>query len=152
MLLDDDGFVRAAFYVDPPGKDASDADWLDWQVLDDNAAKAAKTAYTKSLKTGKVEDLPEYLQPSIVTVSIGGRHTQRQITGMTGSDDGGDFAFEVAIPSHETAMLHAERFKRDYDGADRGRGRKLSRNQRKRIAKLTKEGKEIDWSKFEVKA
>ena len=78
-------FVRAAFYVKPPTKDAPQAEWEAWINLDNKAAIQAKRAYTKSCPA---QELPANAQ-GVTARKINGVWKASTNIGYVGGEDVG---------------------------------------------------------------
>jgi len=86
-------WVRESFYILPPEKDASIADWNKWLAEDKKKAIAAKKAFTKQSMPG---ELPQ-MYGEVIMRKINGVWKQTLNNGITGSAEDGSVGFEPLV-------------------------------------------------------
>ena len=98
-------FVRKDFYLDPPQKGAPVEEWNAWLEADKQAAAQAKRAHTKSLKH---EEVPEFLQPKVLS-KVGGVYRQSAMVGFIG--DGETSRVEAAVDAEQGKVMALNAFR-----------------------------------------
>jgi len=98
-------YVRKDFYLSPPVKGAPVEAWEAWQKADDLLAANAKRKHTKSLKH---EEVPEFLQPKVLS-KVGGVYRQSAMVGFIG--DGDTARVEAAVDAEQGKVLALNSFR-----------------------------------------
>ena len=101
--MEDNAFIRKDFYIDPPGKGATEKEWNDWLDRDARKASAAKAQHTKAQKhcqmptwMGNTESWQSGGQ--VDSIGPGGVHTQGNLVGFTGDPEQGTCQVERVCP------------------------------------------------------
>ena len=101
----DSTFVRKDFYVTPPAKDSTPEEWATWLKQDQAKAKAAKAAFTRSLKA---QEMPAHLNGT-ATRKINGVWRSTTAIGFTGSvEDGTGQAEAIIEPNQERDIARSK--------------------------------------------
>jgi len=99
--MEDLGFIREGFYIDPPAKDASPDEWQQWVRADDRKAAAAKAKYTKSLDHSSVP--VEFAEST--TRKVDGKWTQTTNIGFSGDFEAGNGNLEIAVEGDQDKVI-----------------------------------------------
>jgi len=89
------------FYIQPPSKGASVAEWQEWMEAEKRKAAAVKAAATRALE---YVDTPDELQAT-ETRRVGGRWVQALAMGFSGSSDEGTLAGEVLVDADQDRQV-----------------------------------------------
>jgi hypothetical protein len=93
-------FVPKEFYLQPPEKGASPEAWASWLEADAKLASQAKRKHTKSLAH---EEVPDFLQPKVLS-KVGGVYRQSAMVGFIG--DGDTARVEAAVDADQDRRAH----------------------------------------------
>lgn len=130
--MEDMGFIRQDFYIQPPEKDASPEVWNEWLKRDNRKAAAAKAAHTKSLD---FHDRPEEFAES-TTRKVDGRWVQTTAIGFTGDSENGTCEAEAMVEADQPkvfilADMERTRHTRGSKSASKSKRRRQNKRRRK---------------------
>ena len=134
MSIIDSSFVRADFYCEPP-TNGNVAEWKAWQKDDNNKARAAKAAYTKSFKDA---DKPEELTEGAVR-KINGCWRQCLNLALSGDSEGDGFiSAEPVTEAEQEAIITAQQLE---SARHKRGGRREGKSARRRANRKAREAK-----------
>ena len=131
----DNTFIRKDFYIQPPAKDATPAEWAEWMKRDDRKAAAHKAQVTKSLEHA---DTPDDLQESNMR-KVGGVWKQVLAIGISGGDEDNGYTAEPMVQDQQEthiALVNMEQHRNKRGGNNRkGRNARKRANRKKAVKK-----------------
>lgn len=128
--MEDQGFVRQDFYIQPPQKNASAKEWEAWIKADNRKAAVAKAQYTKSLDH---HEMPEEFAASTIR-KVNGVWQQSTAIGFTGDAEEGTCQVEAMVEADQprTFILADMERERNYRGKKSPSKSKRRRRNKKR--------------------
>lgn len=126
-------FVEKDFYLDPPAKGSSEAEWNTWMLKDGRKRSAAKAVHTKSLEHAEVPD--EYQSCAMLMTGGDGVHRQSTGIGFSGDFENGQGTLERPVEAkqeHHIALVNMEGARNKRGGSRKGKSARRRANRKRR--------------------
>lgn len=129
--MEDMGFIRQDFYIEPPKAGASTQEWNEWIKRDNRKAAAAKAQHTKSLD---FHDRPEEFAES-TTRKVNGRWVQTTAIGFVGDAEEGTCEAEAIVDAkqeHHLSLVRMEATRHTRGNKSKGKSARRRKNKKRR--------------------